>query len=891
MKKKYVVCLLAFSLTFTCISPTGTIVYASEMGSSSQQEEEKSVETNETAGQNGDFTEALDGLEQQESALEETTEQLNLLNVSSWNLGNGSAYILNDGTIAMEGDSAIAFDEEDGCLTQTDADGNVTVLAQVNGRNLNVFDDYIYYTDGEALVRLSRADGSVETIFTAENTIHQLYVVNEKAVYFLMDGSVWAFSLGEEANGAPVLVKEDGAITGFIPTEYGMIYAKGDLFDRTVYAGEMEVKSGVWSFYTENGDLYISTADEDERMSVSELFGVYSAEAVSTYSIGEEVTADEIFHEAEDCVVCDENAELVASGAETFVADEEPLEVTAISAYANVSNGQKNIVKRARQMHEVEWTPLQDIVSWKRDDGYVITFRKGVTYNGLPYGQPVYAKYVPWNATLKEFVAAVKNEDSKMYTSRSTYNRSAPYYSSDCSAFVSWAWGLSSRQTTSSIPYFATKVTPQNLYGLQVGDALDKSGSHVVLVEDIGYDDDGDIVYIDIMEQTPPKTKETRYGIGGEKSLSDLYTRYIENGGYVIYRSKTRDSVKYTHDCTVPIDGDYCSSSCRNRVSFENKDVYLYAGKSMTLSLTNNTGTSVTSWSTKNPSVATITSGGVVTGVSAGTAQIVVKAGSYTSTCTVHVITEQEVVDRAAVKEFVTRLYKNILGRDPDTNGLNAWVEELATGKQTGSGTVAGFFFSKEFLGKDISDDEFVTILYRTIFDREPDPSGKNAWLRVLAKGQSRNHVISGFTGSTEFKDMCADYGILTGSYKSTEIVDKKPDVTAFVVRMYETCLDRKPDKNGLYAWVEELLNGDSNGLDIAKGFLLSQEMDRKDLSDSDFLDICYRALFDRKADAAGKQDWQDQIDDGASRKRVVVGFVYSQEYMKLCRNYGIQLD
>ena len=141
MKKKYVVCLLAFSLTFTCISPTGTIVYASEMGSSSQQEEEKSVETNETAGQTGDFTEALDGLEQQESALEETTEQLNLLNVSSWNLGNGSAYILNGGTIAMEGDSAIAFDEEDGCLTQTDADGNVTVLAQVNGRNLNVFDD------------------------------------------------------------------------------------------------------------------------------------------------------------------------------------------------------------------------------------------------------------------------------------------------------------------------------------------------------------------------------------------------------------------------------------------------------------------------------------------------------------------------------------------------------------------------------------------------------------------------------------------------------------------------------------------------------------------------------------------------------------------------------
>lgn len=862
MKKKYVARLLAFSLTFTCISPAGTIVYASEMESVSAQE----------------------------TADSETTEAEALPAVSSWQMGNDSAYILNGGTIAMEGDKAIAFDEENACLTQTDVDGNATIIAQVSGRNLNVFDDFIYYTDGKQLMRLSRADGSIETIYTAESEIRQLYVVNEEAVYFLMDGSIWAFSMGEGADAALSSVKEDGAIVGFIPTEYGMIYAKGDLFDRTVYAGEMEVKSGVWSFYTENGSLYISTSDEDERMSVSELFGVYSADAVSVYAVGEEVPVEEIFHEADDCEICNENAELAASGEEVFVADEEPLTASAISAYANVSTGQQNIVKRARQMHEVEWTPVKDIVSWKSDSGLVVTFKAGVTYNGLPYGQPVSAKYVPWNATLKEFVEAVKDGSSRMYTSRSYYNRSAPYYSSDCSAFVSWAWGLSSRQTTSSIPSFATRVTPQNLYGLQVGDALDKAGSHVILVEDIGYDDDGDIVYIDILEQTPPKTKETRYGIGGEKSLSDLYTRYIENGGYVIYRSRTRDSVKYTHDCTVPIDGDYCSSSCRDRISLETKDVYVYAGSSETLKLMNNTGNSV-SWSTKNPSVATVNAQGVVTGVSEGTAQIVAKAGSYTTTCMIHVITAQEVVDRTAIKEFVTRLYKNILERDPDNSGLNAWVNELATGKQTGSGTVAGFFFSKEFLGKNMSDEEFVTTLYHTIFDREPDASGLKAWLQVLAKGQSRNHVISGFTGSTEFKDMCGDYGILPGVYRSSEVVDENPDVTAFVVRMYETCLDRKPDKSGLYAWVQELLDGDSNGLDIAKGFLLSDEMDRKDLDDPDFLDVCYRALFDREADAAGKQDWMDQFEEGASRRKVVVGFVYSQEYMKLCRNYGIELD
>lgn len=96
MKKKYVVCLLAFSLTFTCISPTGTIVYASEMESSSQQE---AADT--------------DNAEMESTGLEAAETPVSI-SVSSWNTGNGSAYILNGGTIAMEGDSAIAFDEEDG---------------------------------------------------------------------------------------------------------------------------------------------------------------------------------------------------------------------------------------------------------------------------------------------------------------------------------------------------------------------------------------------------------------------------------------------------------------------------------------------------------------------------------------------------------------------------------------------------------------------------------------------------------------------------------------------------------------------------------------------------------------------------------------------------------
>ena len=65
------------------------------------------------------------------------------------------------------------------------------------------------------------------------------------------------------------------------------------------------------------------------------------------------------------------------------------------------------------------------------------------------------------------------------------------------------------------------------------------------------------MVYIEITESTPPKTKVTRYGEGGSETLADLQKKYLEDG-YILYRLKKQYSVSYTHDCAVPIDGDYC---------------------------------------------------------------------------------------------------------------------------------------------------------------------------------------------------------------------------------------------------------------------------------------------------------------------------------------------
>ena len=82
-------------------------------------------------------------------------------------------------------------------------------------------------------------------------------------------------------------------------------------------------------------------------------------------------------------------------------------------------------------------------------------------------------------------------------------------------------------------------------------------------------------------------------------------------------------------------------------------------------------------------------------------------------------------------------------------------------GTQTGSSVVNGFAFSQEFTGRETSTEEFVTILYRALFGREPDPRGYAVWVNYLSGGASRQDVLEGFIHSQEFENLSNGYGIV----------------------------------------------------------------------------------------------------------------------------------
>ena len=112
------------------------------------------------------------------------------------------------------------------------------------------------------------------------------------------------------------------------------------------------------------------------------------------------------------------------------------------------------------------------------------------------------------------------------------------------------------------------------------------------------------------------------------------------------------------------------------------------------------------------------------------------------------------------VTKFVARCYKLCLGRTVDESGLNGWCNQILTGTNTAKEAACGFVFSKEFLKKNLSDTEYIKVLYGVFMDREADGSGLVAWEKVLRDGQGREHVFNGFADSPEFREICARYGI-----------------------------------------------------------------------------------------------------------------------------------
>ncbi|CAH1672116.1 conserved hypothetical protein [Chelatococcus asaccharovorans] len=112
---------------------------------------------------------------------------------------------------------------------------------------------------------------------------------------------------------------------------------------------------------------------------------------------------------------------------------------------------------------------------------------------------------------------------------------------------------------------------------------------------------------------------------------------------------------------------------------------------------------------------------------------------------------DDTVIDLFATDQAeIAALYKVILGRDADDAGLAFWSEQSAKGMSL-SDIAHAFVDAAEF--EQPSAEVAVSRLYADILGREPDPAGASYWAGVITDGASFATVAEAFIRSAEFAD------------------------------------------------------------------------------------------------------------------------------------------
>lgn len=242
------------------------------------------------------------------------------------------------------------------------------------------------------------------------------------------------------------------------------------------------------------------------------------------------------------------------------------------------TQGHLNIVKRARQLTDIEWTPAVDLPRFcavQRDSTIPDTaevqyfngkFKAGVTYKGIPYGRAGAMKnaygidnaFVGLNIPFETFVTSAENPNSK-FSLESAYSESthrATLFAVVCSALGSYALNVSFRDTSvfpniNGLKEIGTVNDNGTLLSnIKIGDILCIAGYHVAVVTDIIRNADGTINIIEISDASTVGCADKNYSDGQAGGIcrrkgwtaAQFYESWRD---YIVYRYLYAHKVPY----------------------------------------------------------------------------------------------------------------------------------------------------------------------------------------------------------------------------------------------------------------------------------------------------------------------------------------------------------
>ncbi|BAK81436.1 DUF4214 domain-containing protein [Candidatus Arthromitus sp. SFB-rat-Yit] len=126
--------------------------------------------------------------------------------------------------------------------------------------------------------------------------------------------------------------------------------------------------------------------------------------------------------------------------------------------------------------------------------------------------------------------------------------------------------------------------------------------------------------------------------------------------------------------------------------------------------------------------------------------------------------TSEEIVKPTGdIANFVSRVYTIALGREPEVEGWNFWINKLTSKELSATEFIAENLMTQpEFVDRELSKSKFVTTMYSLIVNREPDGDGQNYWERkydeykdqVKSIAELRIKIAREMMDQPEFKEL-----------------------------------------------------------------------------------------------------------------------------------------
>jgi hypothetical protein len=222
---------------------------------------------------------------------------------------------------------------------------------------------------------------------------------------------------------------------------------------------------------------------------------------------------------------------------------------------------------------------------------------------------------------------------------------------------------------------------------------------------------------------------------------------------------------------------------------------------------------------------------------------------------------------------YLQRLYEGLLGRAGDTAGLEANAAQLASVGMAAMAT--DFLNSAEFQAKNPAvagqtNGNFLVFLYRNFLGRAPDSAGFNAYVKALQSGVSRGAVVAAFAESAESKAYLQ---------QDTSAVWVPSEAGGLITELFHTALDRAPDLGGLSTFTDALQNGASmlqivQAIVASPEFAA----DHAGLTATGLVTSFYEDGLGRQPDSGGLQTYLGELQSGASVSQVLLAIASSPE-------------